>query len=149
MKKNIMIVSVVTVLMGGLFYMFKPEPIIPVSAEDYREKLSIEGLYAGRGNAGENTGMPVVWFKVRNNGNQTVKHVQVHVEFLDEYGDVVFDKLLHPVHEGWQGGEPVKPLEPGDQWQMSAIRYFIVTGVPSSWKVGEVRARISEVAFDA
>ena len=148
MKKAIVMFSAAVVLGCGLFYAFKPEPIVSMSAEEYRSMISIEGLYAGRGSVGETTGMPVVWFKVRNNGNQTVERIQVHVEFLDEYGDVVFDKFLHPVHQGRESGEPVKPLEPGEQWQMSAIRYYIITGVPSSWKVGEVRADVSEVVFE-
>lgn len=135
-------------IIGGIVYAGQQGAPNPYSEQDYRQFISVEDLYAGRGNVGESTGLPIVWFKVRNTGEYTVEHVQVTVEFLDKNDRVVFEKKLHPVHQGREAGEPVKPLGPGDLWQMSAVRYYIVTKVPHTWKLGNVRAKVTALEFE-
>ncbi|MCK0070667.1 hypothetical protein [Kordiimonas laminariae] len=147
MKRILMITGTILVVLSGVVYAMQRDNPAPYSAEEYIQFLTIEELYAGRGNVGETTGMPIVWFKVRNNGVSTIEHIQVTVEFLNDENQVVFEKKLHPVHQGRESGEPVQPLGPNEVWQMSAIRYYIVRQVPHTWQLGNVRAKITEIEF--
>lgn len=117
-----------------------------VTAAEYHSLLAIEGLWAGRGAAGEQIGVPIVWFRLRNNGPRTVAEVHVRVQFLDGAGQVVHEGLFYPVHDGAYG-VPTDLLRPDGVWQMSSIRYFVADGVPHTWTVGQVSATIDHVRF--
>ncbi|SDD92780.1 hypothetical protein [Kordiimonas lacus] len=124
----------------------EPAPVTEETRDSYRAKIAIEGLFAGRGTAGEQAGMPLVWFKLRNNGQRTVTEVRVHVNFLNEHGDIVHEADFYPVHEDDYGiDRNNKPLGPGDVWQMSNIRYYMPQGVPHTWKPGAVTAHVESI----
>lgn len=147
-KRAVIGIAVLLCVVALTVYEGQQVPPNPYSKEDYKQFISIEGLYAGRGSEGKSTGIPIVWFKVRNKGDYTVEKVQVTVEFLNDQGQVVFEKKLHPVHQGKESGELVKPLGPGDLWQMSSIRYYVVTKVPHTWELGNVRATVTDIEFE-
>jgi len=117
-----------------------------MTASEYRPFVAVEGLWAGRGAAGEQMGVPIVWFRLRNNGPRTVVEVRVKVSFHDEQGQVVHEGLFHPVHDGAYG-PPTDLLRSRGVWQMSNIRYFVAEGVPHTWTVGRVSAAIEHVRF--
>jgi len=127
--------------------LLEPAPAPLETRDSYRDKIAIEGLFAGRGTEGKQSGIPVVWFRLRNNGQRTVDEVRVHVNFLNKYGDIVHEVDFHPVHTGTYGFEKVEPLGPGDVWQMSNIRYYMPQGVPHTWKPGAVTAHVESVRF--
>ncbi len=115
-----------------------------LSPSDLQQLVAIEGLWAGRGAAGEQRGVPIVWFRLRNNGPHPIAEVRVKVSFLDENGQVVHQSHLYPVHDGAYGPTTAM-LQPGGMWQMSGIRYFIAEGVPHTWSVGKVKASVAGI----
>lgn len=123
-----------------------PENADRLSREAYREKIVIENLFSGRGTAGEQSGVPLVWFRLRNVGRQTVDEVRVQLNFLDREGNIVHEADFHPVHRGFYGVR-VPPVGPGEVWQMSNIRYFMPQGVPHTWDVGSITAQVESVRF--
>ncbi len=123
-----------------------PSPMARETRESYRDKIAIEALFAGRGTAGEQAGMPLVWFRLRNNGQQTVTYVRVHVNFMNKDGDIIHEADFYPVHEDDYGlDRNNKPLGPGEVWQMSNIRYYMPQGVPHTWSPGAVTAHVESV----
>ncbi|NVJ96609.1 MAG: hypothetical protein HWE25_00560 [Alphaproteobacteria bacterium] len=149
MQKRFLVLVLVMGLAPSVLasYLLLPTEQKLLSRDEYREKIEIDGLFSGRGTAGEEQGVPLVWFKLRNTGNQTVDEVRVHVNFLNEEGDIVHEEDFYPVHRGVYGVR-VPPVGPGEVWQMSNIRYFMPSGVPHTWKVGSVTARVESVRFD-
>lgn len=114
--------------------------------ESYIPQIAVENLFAGRGTAGEDRGLPIVWFRLRNLGRYTVEEVRVHINFLSADGRIVHEEDFTPVHAG-EYGPRSEPLGPGDVWQMSNIRYFMPEHVPHTWQVGNVTARVESLRF--
>ena len=148
--------AIVAVLGGlALFAVVAAVELLPSSREEtpdaaaYRSQIAIEGFYSGRGLAGEDAGMPVVWFRLRNQGDRSVEEVKVHVSFFDRDGRVVHEVDLFPVRSGYNFGAPTEPLEPGGVWQMSNIRYYMPAGIPHTWQVGRASAEVEQVRFTA
>ncbi len=115
-----------------------------LSSSELQQMVAVEGLWAGRGAAGEQMGVPIVWFRLRNNGPRPIAEVRVKVSFFDAKGLVVHESHLYPVHDGAYGPTTAM-LQPGGVWQMSNIRYFIAEGVPHTWSIGRVTASVDGI----
>lgn len=115
-----------------------------LSPSDLQQLIAVEGLWAGRGAAGEQKGVPIVWFRLRNNGPRPIAEVRVKVSFLDAQGQIIHQSHMYPVHDGAYGPTTAM-LQPGGVWQMSNIRYFIAEGVPHTWSVGQIIASVDSI----
>lgn len=92
--------------------------------------------------------IPGVEFKLRNNGDRTLKRVQVTVYFKDAAGAVIAEEEYNPVlvTEFSFGGDN-KPLRPNYIWQMEHGKFYKADSVPSEWEEGSVSARITDLEF--
>ncbi|TNE66101.1 MAG: hypothetical protein EP335_03865 [Alphaproteobacteria bacterium] len=118
-----------------------------VKPEHFDNYIKVEDLYTGRRTVGEDVGLPVVWFRLRNVGDAAVSDVTVRVTFLDSMGRTVHEQEFHPVHSGYDPDGSAKPLAPGEVWQMSFIQFYMPEGVPMTWKTGNARAEVAELSL--
>lgn len=92
--------------------------------------------------------IPGVEFKLKNNGNRTLKEVKVLVEFRDEAGKAIAEESYYPVLVTDSGfGDSNKPLRPNYIWQQESGRFYSAKSVPSEWKAGNATAKIVEIEF--
>lgn len=89
--------------------------------------------------------IPGVTFKLKNNGERTLKRVEVTVEFLNAEGRPIAEEVYNPVIAGGYSADP--PLRPGYIWQSERGRFYSAKAVPSEWQSGRARAFITDIEF--
>ncbi len=92
--------------------------------------------------------VPGVEFKLKNEGNRTLKEVEVTVYFKDATGTIIAEEVYHPVlvTEYSLSGNG-KPLKPNYIWQMERGHFYEAESVPTEWKEGDVSAKITDIEF--
>lgn len=114
----------------------------------YLDKVVLYGLRAKYYETYLEKKAPGVEFKIKNNGNRTLKEVQVTVYFKDSKGTVIFEKKYYPVHVSeYSFSDNNKPLKPNYIWQMERGKFYTADSVPSEWKEGAVSAQITNIDF--
>lgn len=111
------------------------------SAEEtsYIEKLIVRNVSVGKTNLGEQG----VWGEVKNNGERTLKEVEVTIYCLGSDGKPVFEKTYHPVLvSDFAFGEEGKVLKPG----YSRTFGVKLNDAPSDWK-GKVDVKVTKIAL--
>jgi hypothetical protein len=84
-----------------------------------------------------------VAFKLKNEGDKTLRDVQVAILFKDAAGNVIATQAFYPVlFSQYTGGTP--PLKPGETWQSPGHYGF---PVPSSWAEGVVEVKVIGLKF--
>lgn len=87
-----------------------------------------------------------VAFKLRNTGERTLGDVEVTVYFLNASGRAIHEKKLHPLSmTNILGDDP--PLRPGYIWHLETMDFLPAMSVPSTWKEGAVRVKVTGVEF--
>ena len=91
---------------------------------------------------------PGVKFKLKNTGDRTLTEVEVTFYFLDSTGAVIAEESFYPVLATGFSRSNRKPLKPGYVWQQEEGKFYAADKVPSEWKVGSVRAAITDIRFE-
>ena len=92
--------------------------------------------------------VPGVDFKIKNEGDKTIKSLTVKVVFFDATNKPVGEELFYPVNVTEYGfGNENKPLRPNYIWQQEGDHFYTAKTVPSEWKEGNAKAMITEVEF--
>jgi hypothetical protein len=107
----------------------------------YTQNLTVKNVSVGRTSLGEQG----VWGEVKNNGERTLREVEITIFCLDSDGKPVFEKTYQPVLvSDFAFGDEGKPLKPG------YTRTFGVklNDAPSDWK-GKVEVKITKVQFQS
>lgn len=92
--------------------------------------------------------VPGVEFKLRNKGNRTLRKVEVTVYFEDASGAVIAEHEYNPVLVTKYSFGDNKPLRPNYIWQMERGKFYQAKSVPSEWKEGAVKAKITDIEFN-
>lgn len=91
--------------------------------------------------------IPGVEFKLRNNGNRSLKTIEVTVYFKDSNGNTIYEENYIPVNtSSWL--EPDKPLKPKYIWQMERGKFYQAKSVPDEWQEGKATAKITSIEFE-
>ncbi len=92
--------------------------------------------------------VPGVEFKLRNKGNRSLRKVEVTVYFQDASGAVIAEKEYNPVLvTKYSFGDNNKPLRPNYIWQLERGKFYQAKSVPTEWKEGAVKAKITDIEF--
>jgi hypothetical protein len=91
--------------------------------------------------------LPGVEFKLRNKGNRALRKVEVTVYFEDASGAVIAEQEYNPVLVTKYSFGDNKPLRPNYIWQLERGKFYQAKSVPSEWKEGAVKAKITDIEF--
>lgn len=95
-----------------------------------------------------NKNIPGINFKIKNEGNRTLKKVEVTVYFKNADGNTIAEENYHPVLVSSYGfGDNNKPLKPNYIWQMERGKFYQAKSVPSEWKEGSAMSKITNIEF--
>ena len=115
--------------------------------QDYIDKISLYELSARYYDTYVDDKVPGVTFKLKNNGDRTLKKVEVTVYFKDENGAIIFEEDYNPVLVSEYSIGDNKPLKPNYIWSMGKNKFYKAESVPSEWKAGAVSAKITDIEF--
>ena len=91
--------------------------------------------------------VPGVEFKLRNKGTRTLRKVEVTVYFEDASGAVIAEQQYNPVLVTKYSFGDNKPLRPNYIWQLERGKFYQAKSVPSEWKEGAVKAKVTDIEF--
>ncbi len=112
----------------------------------YFKKIKINKLKAKYSTNLINQQIPGVDFTLKNNGDRILSQVEITVYFLDKNGDPIHEEIYTPVNSDLRLGA-TKPLKPKYVWRVERGYFLPAKSVPSEWKVGKVKAEITNVEF--
>lgn len=116
--------------------------------QKYLKQLQLYDLKAKMYSSYLDGKVPGVEFKIKNNGNRTLKEVQVTVYFKNSKGTVIAEEQYYPVLvTEYSYGRDNKPLKPNYIWQQQKGHFYKADSVPSEWKEGSVSANITNIEF--
>lgn len=88
--------------------------------------------------------VPGVQFGVRNNGNKSLKRVEIIVYFYDDNGNAIYEENYVPISEYSYDG--LSELKPNYIERMEKDKFYRVEGLGAEWS-GKAKAVISEIEF--
>lgn len=92
--------------------------------------------------------VPGVTFKVKNNGDRTLKKVKVRVVFQDAAGRPIAEDEFYPVLVSeYSFGTNNTPLRPNYIAQQERGMFWAAKSVPSEWEPGRATATVTEIEF--
>jgi hypothetical protein len=115
--------------------------------QDYIENIQLYELKSKYHETYFDGKVPGVTFKLKNNGNRTLKRVEVTVYFKDSDGNIIFEEDYLPVLVSEYSFNDNKPLKPNYVWSLGD-KFYKAEKVPSEWKVGSVSAKITDIEFE-
>lgn len=94
----------------------------------------------------DKTIVPVITFKLQNNGDKTLSKVEVTVYFKDNDENIIFEEVYTPISaSSWSS--PSKLFKPKYIWQIERGNAYLVSKVPSEWKEGAISSEITDIEF--
>ncbi len=115
----------------------------------YIENISLYDIKSGYYDTYLDGKVPGVKFKLKNNGNKSLKKVKVTIYFKDKNGSIIFEEDFHPILvTEYSFLNDNKPLKPNYVWSMGRDKFYKVESVPSEWKSGNVEAKITDIEFE-
>ncbi|MDH5762412.1 MAG: DUF2939 domain-containing protein [Nitrospinota bacterium] len=113
------------------------------SNKAYMANLELTGLTVGKGKKYIfNSPNPGVFATLKNNGDQTLKEVEITIYFYNSKGVIVSEKKLYPVSVSkYRPGRDNDPLEPGNS---KKIGYLVKEFSPPTW-AGKVTMRVTNI----
>ncbi len=95
--------------------------------------------------------IPGVEFGLRNNGNKTLKKVEVTAYFMNQENKTIHEKTFTPVNYltgeyAYMNGENY-PLRPNYIWNLERDHYLKCKRCPKEWKIGNVKFVITDIEF--
>ncbi len=117
--------------------------------QEYIDKVELYNLTARYYQTFRDDRVPGVEFKLRNNGDRTLKCVEVTVYFKDSEGKIITEEIYNPVLVSrYSIGRDNRPLRPNYIWQLERGKFYQAKSVPSEWQDGAVSAQITDIEFD-
>lgn len=114
--------------------------------QEYIQHVKLYGFEADIYDTYLENKVPGVKFKLKNEGNQTLKSVKVTVYFKDAKGKVIHEENFYPISaSSWRTNSG--PLKPGYIWQLERGKFYKVESVPTEWKKGSAKAQITDIEF--
>lgn len=90
---------------------------------------------------------PGVNFKIKNDGNRTIKRLVVRVVFRDAKGQPIAEEEYTPVTDSEYAFDSAGPLRPNYIYQNDPEKFWTAKNVPTEWQAGNATASITEVEF--
>ncbi len=116
--------------------------------QTYIEKIKLYDVRAKYYSTYRSDKVPGINFKLKNNGERTLKEVQVTAYFKDKDGTIIAEDEYHPVLVTSRSyGRDNTPLKPNYIWQMENNKFYTADNVPAEWKEGSVTAKITNIEF--
>ena len=116
--------------------------------QKYLKKIKLYDLKAKMYSSYLDGKIPGVEFKIKNNGNRTLKEVEVTIYFKNSKGTVIAEEQYYPVLiTKYSYRKNNKPLKPNYIWQQEKGHFYAADSVPSEWKIGSVSANITNIEF--
>ena len=86
---------------------------------------------------------PGIEFKLKNNGDRTLKEITVTVYFKDVDGKKIYQESWYPISSYRD------PLRPGYIWQLERGKFYPARKVPTEWKPGPdaAYAEVTDIEF--
>lgn len=116
--------------------------------QDYIDNVKLYDLRARYYDTYFDGKVPGVTFKLKNNGNRTLREVEVTVYFKDANGAIIFEEDYHPVLISEYSFNDSKPLKPNYVWSMGKDKFYKAESVSNEWKAGAVSAKITDIEFE-
>jgi hypothetical protein len=91
--------------------------------------------------------VPGVEFKIKNNGNRTLRKVEVTFYFKDSSGQTISEEKYYPVLVT-KFGTDNNPLKPGYIWQVESGHFYAAKKVPSEWQPRNTTTQITDIEFE-
>lgn len=115
--------------------------------EEYLEKVRLYDVEAKYYSTYTSDRVAGVNFKLKNEGDRTLRKVKVTFYFMDSTGTVIAEEDYHPVLVTKYSYGDNKPLKPNYIWQNEPGRFYKADSVPSEWQEGLIKADVTEVDF--
>jgi len=115
-----------------------------LAALEYIEQVVLYDLKADTYNTVLDSSVPGVEFKLKNAGDRSLARVVVTVYFQDGEGNDISEEEYVPVSASRFDSSALKP---NYIWQHERDKFYRADGVPSEWRVGAVRAAVTELGF--
>ena len=111
----------------------------------YIEKVALRNFRVSQGKKyGFGDPVPGIFGTIVNNGDRTLKEVEITVYFFDKNGTIVGEEDFHPVLVSeFSFGDDNKPLKPN---YVKDFGYSVEDYAPSSW-AGKVKGEITNIEF--
>lgn len=91
--------------------------------------------------------VPAINFKIRNAGTRILDMVEVTVYFGDSDETIIAEEKYYPVLVNKFGLGENKPLKANYIWQLESGHFYAAKSVPSEWKEGAARAKVTDIRF--
>ena len=120
---------------------------IHLKRKDYVSKIKLYEFEVRRIDTFSKKNVIGLRFAIRNEGDRTVKRVEVTVYFNDKQGKPILEKKFFPV--SWSsiyGGELLKP---NYVKRMEEGKYYTIKELGPEWKEGAARAEVSDIEFSS
>jgi DNA-binding protein YbaB len=108
------------------------------------DNLEILDLKANIRNSVVDGEVPGVDFRIKNNGSQSLKKVEVTVYFKDKDGKIIYEDKFTPVSSA---GSNNSILKPHYIWQIEKGHFYTAKSVPSEWDKKSVEAKVTAIEF--
>lgn len=114
---------------------------------DYINNLMLYDCHADYHDSLIDGRVPGVEFKIKNNGNRTLRKVEVTFYFKDSSGQTISEEKYYPVLVT-EFGTDNNPLKPGYIWQVESGHFYAAKKVPSEWQPRNTTAQITDIEFE-
>lgn len=113
--------------------------------QDYIDKITLKDFRVSEGKRySTDDPVPGIFGTIINNGDRTLKEVEITVYFLDKDGTIIGEEDFHPVLVSeYSFGDDNKPLKPN---YVKDFGYSVEDYAPSLWG-GKVKGKITNIEF--
>jgi hypothetical protein len=116
--------------------------------QSYLKNVTLYDLKSGYYKTYSDDRVPGVSFKLKNNGDRSLRKINVTVYFKDSNDTIIYEKEFSPVVDSpYSFGENRGPLKPNYIWSIGQDKFYKAEAVPTEWKEGSVSARITDIEF--
>ena len=121
------------------------EDLLKKEKADYFSQIELTDLSAHYHDTYDGRKAGVI-FRLKNNGEKTLKRIEVTVYFLDRNNNPVYDEKFYPVSVNEYSKDT--PLRPSYVWQLDQEHFLPVSrAMPDEWEQGNAKAEITDIDF--
>ena len=113
--------------------------------EDYFKKVELYDLEQNLLNNGGEV-LTVIRFKLKNEGERTLKRVQVTVYLKDSDKNIIANEVFYPIADLATAVPITEPLKPGNTYQPKANKWYIINP-PEEPTARYIEAKVTGIEF--